>query len=261
MLCFSVCCISQCLCWFSDTPEELHDISPPFGSPLSTDKLIQSAIELLSCEPSNNIYKIDSRQSNQPIKDSSNVSSLVDGVTLDCDSSTDTTRSPEPADLKLKVDESIDGDISNLSAFDDDEGWQSQERRSHRKKKRELQSRERNSSKGKKDFPKEPKQHTTFKRQNPRNSNSKTSNLKKNCAHESKSQTEEKENIEKIDKSNLEVDDSTSVSVTPKEDKENSNCGAVFSYRDALLKAKPKPTGKNSFIMFLSCHNVLVILF
>ncbi|KXJ09057.1 hypothetical protein AC249_AIPGENE18793 [Exaiptasia diaphana] len=236
----------------TDSPEELRQLSsPPFGHPLSTDKLIQSAIELLSCEPSNDIYKIDNSASNkepsktdpQDISRSSNVSmdSSVDGPLVDKDNLKDNSRSPDPIDLK--VDESVDGDISNLSAWDEDEGWQSQGRRSHRKRKKDFQSRERSNS-GKKDIPKETKQNN--RRQNPRGSHNRNFIAKPNdFSNGSKTLNlkAENDNVQKIEKCNKTTDNSTSISKTEKEEKNSSNnTGAVFSYRDALLKAKSKPT-------------------
>lgn len=238
--------------FITDTPEETIGITPPFGFPLSTDKLIQSAIELLSCEPSNNIYAINNRTFNQQPNESQNLKDISNtslnnsspeiDVNLDCDSRNST--SPDALDVKLKVDESVDGDISNLSAFDEDEGWQSQGRRSHRRKKKELQSRERSNSKGKKDFAKEPsKQHNNVKRQNPRNSHNRNSIGKTNFVCDTKiasSQSAMKENVEKKDQIDAGLNDPLTVSIKDKDCNGNNSSSAVFSYRDALLKVKPK---------------------
>jgi hypothetical protein len=167
--------------------------------------------------------------------------SMNDGQT-DCNinsKSMDQKPSKKRGDTKCER-ESVNGDISNLSALED-EGWQSQARRSHRKKKKELagrspRERSQSNQKNKKNFQKDHKQNN-FKKQNSKNT---VNNRNENGMLKETLKTNIPTDITKDNKDGL-----SPISAENKEEKDKSQEAAkpAFPYRDALLRTKPKASG------------------
>ena len=266
---------------------------PPFGFPPSSQKLLESALGLLpnvafekdnsssitdtsenikNCfqqsedsgsdqkEGENNLQASKTDKTNMPKKDSveeliSNAHDIEDDPISDVSDTKDVCK-----DFVVIEGDSVDGDVSSSSAVEDEGGWQSQTRRSHRKKKKELAaraSREKNHMDRfqRKDFHKQQsdnqfrknhhrrddkKNHTKTsekKFQNVENKSStvlaESSAINSNLDGQVQAKTD-KDNESKVNKEHLPSDNKLvsqkEVSSTPK----------VLSYRDALLKARGK---------------------
>ncbi|XP_031571597.1 uncharacterized protein LOC116305751 isoform X2 [Actinia tenebrosa] len=226
-----------------------HQSAPPFGFPLSASRLIESAVDLLdSCSGAttssyehtgmqNKDNEIYVQQKNDTIGDVRQSTVEINGcVQINCNESNSkidqiTSKKCEPHGET----DSVDGDISNLSALEDEGGWQSQVRRSNRKKKKELAARnprERSQSdhKSKKNFQKDYKTNSV-KKQNSKN-NTSNRNQSGKC----------KEILETYTPNNATKDNGNGLYSKRNEEKDRKQEDAkeTFSYRDALLKSKPK---------------------
>ena len=155
--------------------------------------------------------------------------------------------------------ESVDGDISSSSAIEDDKGWQSQTR-SHRRKKKEHVARfnrERNTNYSKFQrelFDKQQSDNQSRKNCNRRRSSDSSKNQVFNMPEKVFKDTEIKmsnvmADATKVDEHYKENNNqignmlnSSKQVVVPENSKTGSSVQRVMSYRDVLLKGKPKGT-------------------
>lgn len=247
---------------------------PPFGFLPSSQSLLESALVLLpsvgnekektsqSFENSKNISK-KSRVSGGNQRHNENSKSLAKRKgSLGSPRGFEDYRSSDFSDMKENCieGESVDGDISSSSAIEDDKGWQSQTR-SHRRKKKEYVARfnrERNNS-GQSKF-----QREIFDKQQSGNQSRKNFNRRRsidgnknqvfNTPEKGFKDTEIKMNNvkagatkvnEHYKENNNQIGNTLNSSkqgVVPEDSKMCSSVQRVMSYRDALLKGKPKGT-------------------
>ena len=256
------------LCYLVFTDSLGRQSLPPFGFPLSTEKLIQSAIGLISCKtfndeitiPTREIHKEDRKQVfiEQPIDnidynddDKQNTAVCIEECDIEVNGVVDMNSGPtsnrvdsknsskqgsSPIQMATACDGSVD--ISNLSALED-EGWQSQGKRSQRKKKKELavgnpRERSQSNQKNKKEFPK----HNNNRKQHIQNGEEHRN--QKEITRE----THKTNNLYSATKDNVvqkHCREKKSLEVQECKDKPDvESKPVVFSYRDALLKAKSR---------------------
>lgn len=228
-----------------------HQSAPPFGFPLSASKLIQSAVGLLD-SPSeaassnseiigkqskdNEIYVQQKNNTCGDVRQSTSVE-MHESIQTNCNESNSKTASTSEDQLTSKKcethgeTESVDGDISNLSALEDEGGWQSQARRSNRKKKKELAGRN-------------PRERIQAKKKDNKTSNFKKQSFKNNTINRNQSGTS-KEIHKTHTPNNATKDNGNGLSSKDNEEKKRKQEDAkeTFSYRDALLKTKPISSG------------------
>jgi len=256
---------------------------PPFGFPPSSQSLLESALVLL---PSVGIEKDKTSQPFENSKNISKKSRVSGGNqrhnedskslakrkgSLGSPRGVEDYRSSDFSDMKENCKdctciegESVDGDISSSSAIEDDKGWQSQTR-SHRRKKKEYVARfnrERNNSgqfKFQREvFDKQQSDNQSRKNFNQRRSFDGNKNQVFNTPGKGFKDTEIKMNnitagATKVNEHYKENNNQTGntlnsskQAVVPEDSKKGSSVQRVMSYRDALLKGKPKEPTESS---------------
>lgn len=257
---------------------------PPFGFPPSSQKLLESALGLL---PNVALQKGNSSNVTETSENIKNLFQQSDKIILEQESNNSTPEIEDDPisdisdtkevckDFVVIEGDSVDGDVSSSSAVEDEGGWQSQTRRSHRRKKRELAaraSREKNHMDRfqKKDFHKQQsdnqfrkshhrrksvedkKNHSKALERVFQNTENKNSNdmLESSAVNSYTSATMHakshnvKDSVLKA-KKGLDVPSDSKIS----SQKEMSPTQKVLSYRDALLKAKGKGKIESSLNM------------
>lgn len=236
-----------CIPCFSDSNQS----APPFGFPLSASKLIQSAVGLLDSSTElttsisdkhtesqwSNDNEFYPQQKNDIIDDDARQSTSVEIhsciQTNDSNSKTASDQMTNKESETLAEAELVDGDISNLSVLEDEGGWQSQSRRSYRKKKKEIAGGN-------------PRERIQPHKKENRTSNSKKQSFKKNTINRNQSGTF-KEIHKTYTPNNATKDNGHGNGLSLKnnegKDKKQEEVKEAFSYRDALLKSKPKSSG------------------
>ena len=253
---------------------------PPFGFPPSSQKLLESALGLLpNAAHESSSYVAETPENTEDFfQQSEDLGSnhVLQAVKIDntllkkknCNSThvieddpvSDVSDTKELCkDFVVIEGDSVDGDVSSSSAVEDEGGWQSQTRRSHRRKKKELAaraSREKNHMDRfqRKDFHKQQsdnhfrKNHHRRKSVDDKKNHSKASekmfqkveNKISNVMVESSADSHSQDNNHKDNE--LKATKGLNVTSDNKSSsqKETLPTQKVLSYRDALLKAKGK---------------------
>lgn len=246
---------------------------PPFGFPPSSEKLLESALELLpnvKLGSANSSSKTDTtkyiknsspdcgsnqKEAEQEVKNcqatatdtrdllqKDNVKEDINSYDIEDDPVSDISDVKEVCkDFVVLEGDSVDGDVSSSSAVEEEGGWQSQTKRSHRKKKKDLAvrtNREKNHMERfqRRDFPKQQSDSQFRKNHHHRK-----------CVDDKKSHFKSSENRN----STFYVEPSIMNSIvngqlqvkTAKDNEAKFNKGPDnkgFSYRDALIKARGK---------------------
>ncbi|CAH3013685.1 unnamed protein product [Porites evermanni] len=260
---------------------------PPFGFPPSSQKLLESALGLLpnvalekddpsiAAENSENIKNVFQQSHNLGKAGHIDKTSLknrgsIYTTAIDDDPVSDVSDTKEVCkDFVVIEGDSVDGDVSSSSAVEDEGGWQSQTRRSHRRKKKELAARTGKETRNHmerfqgKDFHKRQpenqfrKNHHRKKSVDDKKNHSKvsdkmlqnTENKNNNVIVESSPECAKShlhENIPKGNESRVTNGLNEPSSDKTSSQKENVTTQRVLSYRDALLKAKRKVEGPES---------------